>query len=218
MREGLVTRSLESSVAALGAAIVLLPSPLCSHPAPRVARASPVAPVEVEPLVAQVLERMPDASVELAGAIAGAVRTGAKDAGLDPLLVMAVIEVESEWEASAVSGRGARGLMQLREATLAEVERTAGVAPGDVQDPVHNVRMGIRYLAHMVKDFGDEDLGLMAYNAGPGRLLSHLLAVDDLPDSLWRYVRKVRREERKLRNEMQGSPASRGSARAAAST
>jgi len=42
----------------------------------------------------------------------------------------------------------------------------------------------------------------MAYNAGPTRFLSLLLAVDDLPDSLRSYVRKVRREERKLRREM----------------
>ena len=92
--------------------------------------------------------------------------------------------------------------MQLRKVALAGEEREAGLAPGDVHDPVHNVRMGVRYLARMIQVFGDEDLGLMAYNAGPTRFLSLLLAVDDLPDSLRSYVRKVRREERKLRREM----------------
>jgi hypothetical protein len=60
--------------------------------------------------------------------------------------------------------------------------------------------MGIRYLAQMVEKFGDVDLGLMAYNAGPGRLLSYR-AAEEVPDSVQSYVRKVRREERKLQGE-----------------
>jgi soluble lytic murein transglycosylase-like protein len=92
--------------------------------------------------------------------------------------------------------------MQLRKVAQAGEERDAGLAPGDVHDPVHNVRMGIRYLARMVDLFGDEDLGLIAYNAGPTRLSSYLQAVGEVPDSMWSYVRRVRREERKIRREM----------------
>jgi soluble lytic murein transglycosylase-like protein len=92
--------------------------------------------------------------------------------------------------------------MQLRKVALAGEEREAGLAPGDVHEPVHNIRMGVRYLARMVEVFGDEDLGLMAYNTGPTRLSSYLQAVGEVPDSLWSYVRKVRREERKLRHGM----------------
>jgi hypothetical protein len=62
--------------------------------------------------------------------------------------------------------------------------------------------MGIRYLGRMVADFGDVDLGLVAYNLGPTRTLSLLLAVEDMPDSVWSYARKVRREERRLRSEL----------------
>jgi hypothetical protein len=90
--------------------------------------------------------------------------------------------------------------MHLRKAALIEAERAAGALPGDVHDPVHNVRMGIRYLAQMVEKFGDVDLGLMAYNAGPGRLLSYR-AAEEVPESVQSYVRKVRREERKLQGE-----------------
>jgi soluble lytic murein transglycosylase-like protein len=151
---------------------------------------------------AYVLERMPALDVGAASGLAAVVRGEAEDAGLDPVLVMAVIGVESRWEPSAVSERGARGLMQLRKAAQAGEEREAGLAPGDVHDPVHNVRMGVRYLARMVEDFGDEDLGLMAYNAGPTRFLSYLVAVGEIPDSIQSYVRKVRREERKIRREM----------------
>ena len=51
-------------------------------------------------------------------------------AGLDPVLVLAVIGVESGWEPQAVSERGARGLMQLRRAALESEERLAGLTPG----------------------------------------------------------------------------------------
>jgi soluble lytic murein transglycosylase len=203
--EGLVRRSVQASAVALGAAIVLLPSSVGRHGAPGATNpddAPPAAHRPIDALTAQVLERMPSLELEAAAALAAAVRGESEAAGLDPLLVMAVIGVESGWAPAAVSDRGARGLMQLRKVALAGEEREAGLAPGDVHDPVHNVRMGVRYLARMIQVFGDEDLGLMAYNAGPTRFLSLLLAVDDLPDSLRSYVRKVRREERKLRREM----------------
>jgi soluble lytic murein transglycosylase-like protein len=145
---------------------------------------------------------MPSLDIDAAAALAAVVRVESDDAGLDPLLVMAVIGVESAWTPAAVSERGARGLMQMRKVALAGEEREAGLAPGDVHEPVHNVRMGVRYLARMIEVFGDEDLGLIAYNTGPTRLSSYLQAVGEVPDSLWSYVRKVRREERKLRREM----------------
>jgi soluble lytic murein transglycosylase len=115
---------------------------------------------------------------------------------------MAVIGVESRWEPGAVSERGARGLMQLRRLALETEERQAGLPPGDVHDPVHNVRMGVRYLARMVEFFDDVDLGLLAYNAGPTRVASYLNATDEVPASMWVYARKVRREERRIRREM----------------
>ena len=62
--------------------------------------------------------------------------------------------------------------------------------------------MGVRYLARMVEVFDDVDLALVAYNSGPTRLASYLQAVDEVPDSMWSYARKVRREERRIRREM----------------
>ena len=199
--EGLVRRSVQASAVALGAAIVLLPSPVSRHHAPYAAPPPPI-PRPIEPLAAQVLERMPSLEVEEASDLARVVRTESESAGLDPVLVMAVIGVESGWEPAAVSERGARGLMQLRRLALESEERMAGLPPGDVHDPVHNVRMGVRYLARMVDQFDDVDLALVAYNSGPTRLASHLNATDEVPDSMWVYARKVRREERRIRREM----------------
>jgi soluble lytic murein transglycosylase len=203
--EGLVRRSVQASAVALGAAIVLLPSSVGGHAAPRAALPDSPPPAThspVDPLTAQVLDRMPSLDIDAAAALAAVVRVESEAAGLDPLLVMAVIGVESAWTPAAVSERGARGLMQMRKVALAGEERNAGLAPGDVHEPLHNIRMGVRYLARMIDVFGGEDLGLIAYNTGPTRLSSYLQAVGEVPDSLWSYVRKVRREERKLRREM----------------
>jgi len=54
----------------------------------------------------------------------------------------------------------------------------------------------------MVETFGDPDLALVAYNAGPTRLASYIQAVGEVPDHLWSYARRVRREERRLRHGM----------------
>jgi soluble lytic murein transglycosylase-like protein len=142
---------------------------------------------------------MPSLKVDDASALASTVRAESREAGLDPVLVMAVIGVESGWEPTAVSERGARGLMQLRTGALAWAEREGGLPAGDVHDPEHNVRAGIRYLARLVETFDDLDLALIAYNAGPTRLASYLQAVGEVPESMWGYVRKVRREERRIR-------------------
>jgi soluble lytic murein transglycosylase-like protein len=199
---GLVRRSAQASAVALGAAIVLLPTAVGRHPAPAPASPQPAAPRAVDPLALQVMVRMPTLAPESAVALAAAVREESVSAGLDPVLILAVIGVESAWEPSAVSERGARGLMQLRRTAFEGEEREAGLRPGDAHDPVRNVRMGIRYLARMVETFDDVDLALVAYNSGPTRLASYLQAVGEVPDSMWSYARRVRREERRIRREL----------------
>jgi hypothetical protein len=119
-------------------------------------------------------------------------------AGIDPLLVLAVIEIESSYDAGALSDRGARGLMQLREPTLRrEVER-AGLARWAAHDPAVNVQAGIRYLRRLLDAFGREETALMAYNAGPNRILRYMRS-GEIPDRFRAYPRKVRAELRRLR-------------------
>jgi cell wall-associated NlpC family hydrolase len=82
--------------------------------------------------------------------------------GVDPALLSAVAKAESGYRASAVSGAGARGLMQLMPATA----RSLGVNP-DV--PAQAVDGAARLLADHLRTFnGRVDLALAAYNAGPG--------------------------------------------------
>ena len=82
---------------------------------------------------------------------------------LDHRLVKSVIEVESCFDAYAVSRVGARGLMQLMPATAKEL---------GVSEPFNarqNIRGGSSYLRKMMNRFdGDVKLALAAYNAGPG--------------------------------------------------
>jgi hypothetical protein len=120
-------------------------------------------------------------------------------ARIDPLLVLAVIEVESSYDSDAVSNRGALGLMQLREPTLRrEVER-AGLELLDPRDPATNLRAGIRYLRRLLDAFGREEIALMAYNAGPNRILGYLREEGGIPDRFQAYPRKVKAELRRLR-------------------
>jgi soluble lytic murein transglycosylase-like protein len=91
------------------------------------------------------------------------VREAAERHRLDPALVRAVIETESNWNAGAVSRKGALGLMQLIPTTA----QRFGV--NDAFSPQQNVDAGVRYLKTLLERYnGNLDLALAAYNAGEG--------------------------------------------------
>jgi len=95
-------------------------------------------------------------------------------AGLEPALVLAVIDAESKGDPRARSRVGARGLMQLMPATAEEVAQRHSIpyrSPRDLFDPDLNVRLGTLYLARLRRQFGDDPhLYIAAYNAGPGNV------------------------------------------------
>lgn len=101
---------------------------------------------------------------------------------LDPMLVLAVINVESSFEYGAVSAMGARGLMQIRPIvahTLAKEligKDTEALEPYfaesgpeqlDLHDPILNIKLGVTYLHLLKKSFRNLTLALTAYNRGP---------------------------------------------------
>lgn len=82
---------------------------------------------------------------------------------VDDSLIRAIIHAESAYQPTALSPKGAQGLMQLMPATGKEMD------VADAFDPVSNIAGGTRYLALLLRQFdNDIDKAAAAYNAGPG--------------------------------------------------
>ena len=130
-----------------------------------------------------------------AGGVARTLLASARQHGLDPLLVKAVILAESAGRPRARSPKGAMGLMQLMPATA----RRFGVA--DPYDPAQNVAGGTRYLRWLLDRFGGNvTLALAGYNAGEGAVDRH----GGIPPyrETRNYVRIVQSNHRLLRQRV----------------
>jgi soluble lytic murein transglycosylase-like protein len=91
------------------------------------------------------------------------ITAAAKKHGIDPALLAGLVKQESNFDPSAGSPAGARGLTQLMPATA------AGLGVRNVLDPIQNLDGGAKYLRQQLDAFGgDVTRALAAYNAGPG--------------------------------------------------
>jgi soluble lytic murein transglycosylase-like protein len=91
------------------------------------------------------------------------VREAADRHRVDPALVRAVIETESNWNPKAWSHKGAGGLMQLIPTTAQRY------GASDVFNPQQNIDAGVKHLKWLLERYnGNLDLALAAYNAGEG--------------------------------------------------
>lgn len=91
------------------------------------------------------------------------VREAAERHSVDPALVRAVIQTESNWNPGAYSRKGAGGLMQLIPTTAQRY------GANDVFNPQQNIDAGVRHLKWLLERYnGNLDLALAAYNAGEG--------------------------------------------------
>jgi soluble lytic murein transglycosylase len=118
----------------------------------------------------------------------------ARQNGIDPALIASVIRCESRFEATAVSSRGAIGLMQITPETGGWIAEQLGVpdfATDSLYDPDVNLRFGSWYLRYLLDRFGDRDDALMAYNAGPSRVEGWLAGVGDVFPETRAYVERV---------------------------
>ena len=179
--------------------------PVLSEPA-----STPVVPVVAvaEPtshdaaLIDTVLaKRAPDLGLTLRRQLGQAIAEEARKTGYDPLLILALIDVESDFEEEAISMKGARGLMQIRPSTLHFLAGKEGLRLSREEvaaDPALCVRLGIRYLRNLQDRFGgDLELALMAYNAGPTRIRKALKEGE--LEAFRRYPRLVKRDFRRFR-------------------
>jgi len=88
---------------------------------------------------------------------------------LDPLIIVSIIMVESEINPRAISGSGARGLMQLMPSTAIMMADQQGISlrgVNDLYNPVLNIDLGSRYLYHLLCQYKDLETALRFYNAG----------------------------------------------------
>jgi hypothetical protein len=116
--------------------------------------------------------------------------------GLDPALIKAVVKTESNFNQTAVSKAGAKGLMQLMPKTAKEM----GVS--DPFNPLENIWGGARYLKSMLdRHNGNLNQALAAYNWGPGNLDRN--GSSRLPKETRRYIEMVNRNYARYKKESQ---------------
>nr|WP_216612843.1 lytic transglycosylase domain-containing protein [Myxococcus xanthus] len=167
---------------------------------PGVVAAEVVSP-EASLIDAVLARRAPDLGLTLRRQLIQAIAEEAGRLAYDPLLILAIIDVESDFTEDAVSVKGARGLMQIKPSTLHFLAEKEGLRLSREEvtaDTALCVRLGIRYLRSLQERFGgDLDLALMAYNAGPTRI-RNAIKQGEL-ERFRRYPRAVRRDFRRFR-------------------
>ena len=126
------------------------------------------------------------------------VRKWAKEYGVDPLLVWAVMREESGFRPEAISHSGARGLMQLLPSTarwIAEERLGIPYREEKLSDPDYNIRLGTWYLRYLLDQFGGKVAwAVAAYNGGPGNLRRWAQNLEN-PADLPAYLRSVETRE-----------------------
>jgi soluble lytic murein transglycosylase len=135
-----------------------------------------VKPKELVQIYSIVRSHRPDISESETWKLSEVIHEESSKRHLDPLLVLALIQVESSFQPTAVSPMGARGMMQIMPDTgkfLAETlageygYHAAAFKPESLDDPVLNLRLGIYYLHDLRKQFQHLNHALTAYNFGP---------------------------------------------------
>jgi soluble lytic murein transglycosylase-like protein len=141
---------------------------------------------EIEAITTSLAKRYRVSTDATRGLVATAYREGLRT-GLDPLLIIAVIAVESRFNPIAESEMGAQGLMQV--IPRYHKDRLEGAGVDSVLDPHSNIRLG----AHVLKDYitsgGNEVAGLQRYNGSTG-------------DASNAYAAKVLGEKQRLQQEV----------------
>jgi soluble lytic murein transglycosylase-like protein len=122
-----------------------------------------------------------------------AVRRIAAEQAVPAQLIHSVIKVESNYNAHAISSKGALGLMQLIPATA----RRFGVS--DIFNPVQNIQGGAKYLRYLLDLYsGSYPLALAAYNAGEGAVARYggvppFAETQNYVTLVWRQLEQAKR-------------------------
>jgi soluble lytic murein transglycosylase-like protein len=140
-----------------------------------------------------------------AESLAHAIVSESAKAKYDPIFVAAVIYSESMFRHSAVSHKGAQGLMQIMPETGRYVSARENMAWGgarSLKDPKTNLRLGIAYLKYLEAMFnGNRERMLIAYNWGPANLNNALKGRGRAPMESVGYARKILSTHRKWKTQ-----------------
>lgn len=104
--------------------------------------------------------------------------------GVDSHLLAGLLQVESGGDPNAVSPAGAIGIAQFIPSTAAQY----GVDP---TDPKSSIYGAAHYLHDLIAKFGDVNLAVIAYNAGPGNVQKYGLAAQQVQGADPNYLQKV---------------------------
>jgi soluble lytic murein transglycosylase len=136
--------------------------------------------------------------------LAAAIVREATASGLDPLLVVALIQCESSFDLQARSPVGAIGLMQVMPETGKWVASRRGIRlkkKAHLFDSELNLEIGSAYLASLLRRFGTLETALLAYNAGPGAARRILADRSARGRFLSGYPKRVAQEFRRLKQK-----------------
>jgi soluble lytic murein transglycosylase len=137
-------------------------------------------PRELVKIFSIVEANRPDLLEREAWELAEVILTESSKYKLDPILILAVIDVESKFQFGAISPAGARGIMQIMPATgkflvktvreLAQEIKAEQFTPEHLDNPIVNIKLGTYYLHDLRKSFQNVNKALIAYNLGPTEL------------------------------------------------
>ena len=196
-------RRLLASKAVLLALVVLVAptqlfKPGSAHVIERDDGANPRETFELMRIYPVVRRGMTEASDNSVWAISKTILQESRRHSLDPLLVLAIIAVESGFQRAAISPDGARGLMQIQPYIAREIanQRQSMYRPDrqishdhpDLDNPIVNIKLGVFYLHSLRQSFRDLKLVLAAYNRGPTGVKKRLVEKVDVPQE---YATKV---------------------------
>lgn len=148
------------------------------------------------------------------------VLAAAEKNNISPALLYAIIKAESNFNPSATSAKGAKGLMQLMDDTAVWCSKKSGISFSDIHIPAENIALGAFYLGYLLSMYYENvTLAAAAYNAGQGRVSRWLSdpayssdgkTLSEIPfPETDRYVKKValyqKIYERRLEKELTDS-------------
>ena len=154
---------------------ILVPLPVVQKPPPR----------ELMRIYSIVRSHRPDITEAEAWEISEVILEESSGYGLDPMLVLAVIDVESKFQ------YGARGIMQIlpyvaqslvQKIGLHQLSHSNSFKPEFLDDPVLNIKLGVYYLHDLKKSFRNLTHALTAYNMGPTETKNRLENDLEIPE------------------------------------